>query len=37
MTGVAGREGGSSFRVVVGVDTHLDKHVAVAIDRRGVR
>lgn len=37
MTGVAGHEGGSSFQVVVGVDTHQDKHVAVAIDRRGVR
>ena len=37
MTGVAVREGGSSFQVVVGVDTHQDKHVAVAIDQRGVR
>lgn len=37
MTGVAGHEGGSSFQVVVGVDTHQDKHVAVAIDLRGVR
>lgn len=37
MTGVAGHQGGSSFQVVVGVDTHQDKHVAVAIDRRGIR
>ena len=37
MTGVAVREDGSSFQVVVGVDTHQDKHVAVAIDQRGVR
>ena len=37
MTGVAVPEGGSSFGVVVGVDTHQDNHVAVAIDRQGVR
>ena len=41
MTGVtipeAVQEGDSTFQVVVGVDTHQDKHVAVAIDRRGVR
>ena len=37
MTGVAIQEGLSSFQVVVGVDTHQDKHVAVAIDLRGVR
>ena len=37
MTGVAIHEGRSSFQVVVGVDTHRDKHVAVAIDLRGVR
>ena len=37
MTGVAGHEGRSSFQVVVGVDTHQDKHVAVAIDQHGVR
>ena len=30
-------EGDSTFQVVVGVDTHQDKHVAVSIDRRGVR
>jgi hypothetical protein len=24
-------------RVIVGVDTHLDEHVAVAIDRLGAR
>ena len=37
MTGVVDQEGGRSVRVVVGVDTHQDKHVAVAIDRQGVR
>ena len=37
MTGVVDQEGGRSIRVVVGVDTHQDKHVAVAIDRQGVR
>ena len=37
MTGVAVQEGRSSFQVVVGVDTHQDEHVAVAIDLRGVR
>ena len=37
MTGVAGHEGRSSFQVVVGVDTHRDEHVAVAIDLQGVR
>ena len=37
MIGVDVHEDLSSFQVVVGVDTHQDKHVAVAIDRRGVR
>ena len=41
MTGVtipeAVHEGDSTFQVVVGVVTHQDKHVAVAIDLRGVR
>ena len=41
MTGAAGYkagyEDGSPIQIVVGVDTHLDQHVAVAIDRRGVR
>ncbi len=37
MIGVDVHEELSSFQVVVGVDTHQDKHVAVAIDRRGVR
>ena len=37
MTGVVDQQGGRSIRVVVGVDTHQDKHVAVAIDRQGVR
>ena len=35
MTGVVDQEGGRSVRVVVGVDTHQDKHVAVAIDPSG--
>ena len=37
MTGVAGCEGRSSLRIVVGVDTHEDEHVAVAIGLQGVR
>ena len=39
MTGVVGCEGKGSraVQVVVGVDTHQDNHVAVAIDRQGVR
>ena len=37
MTEVVDQESGGSVRVVVGVDTHQDKHVAVAIDRQGVR
>ena len=37
MTGVVGREGSRAVQVVIGVDTHQDNHVAVAIDRQGVR
>ena len=37
MTGGAGYEGSSSLQIVVGVDTHQDEHVAMAIDLRGVR
>ena len=35
ITAVAGRGGMGAVQVVVGVDTHQDKHVAVAIDQRG--
>ena len=37
MTGVVGHEGSRGVEMVVGVDTHQDEHVAVAIDRQGVR
>ena len=37
MTEVVGREGSPAAQVVIGVDTHQDQHVAVAIDRLGVR
>ena len=37
MTRVVGREGSRAVQVVIGVDTHQDNHVAVAIDRQGVR
>ena len=37
MTGTAGREVSRAGQVLIGVDTHQDKHVAVAIDRQGVR
>ena len=37
MTGVVGHEGSRGAEVVVGVDTHQDEHVAVAVDRQGVR
>ena len=33
MTGVVDREGSRAVQVVIGVDTHQDNHVAVAIDR----
>ena len=37
MTGVVGLEGSRGIQVVAGVDTHQDEHVAVALDRQGVR
>ncbi len=35
MTAVVGRKVLTNVRVVIGVDTHQDQHVAVAIDHRG--
>lgn len=37
MTAVVGREVITAVQVVIGVDTHQDEHVAVAIDHQGVR
>ena len=38
MTGVVGHESSNrDVQVIIGVDTHQDQHVAVAIDQRGVR
>ena len=37
MTEAVGHEGNGVVQVVIGVDTHQDQHVAVAIDRLGVR
>ena len=37
MTAVAGHEVIYGSQVVIGVDTHQDGHVAVAIDQQGVR
>ena len=37
MAGVVGHEGSGAVQVIIGVDTHQDRHVAVAIDRQGVR
>ena len=37
MTGVATYQSHRAVEVVIGVDTHRDQHVAVAIDGRGVR
>ena len=37
MIGVIGHEGFRGAEVVIGVDTHQDAHVAVVIDRQGVR
>lgn len=37
MTEAVGHEGNGVIQVVIGVDTHQDQHVAVAIDRLGVR
>ena len=37
MTAVVGHEVICAVQVVIGVDTHQDEHVAVAIDQQGVR
>ena len=37
MTATAGRGVIGAVQVVIGVDTHQDEHVAVAIDQQGVR
>ena len=37
MRGVVGQQGSHALDVMIGVDTHQDEHVAVAIDRQGVR
>ena len=37
MTAVVGRGAISIGRVIIGVDTHQDGHVAVAIDQQGIR
>ena len=37
MTAVVGLEAICAVQLVVGVDTHQDEHVAVAIDQQGVR
>ena len=37
MLGVAGYQSRRAVQIIVGVDTHKDQHVAVAIDRQGVR
>ena len=37
MTGIVGHEGSRDVQVIIGVDTHQDQHVAVAIDQRGIR
>ena len=37
MTALTAREGSQAVRVIIGVDTHHDEHVAVAIDEQGVR
>ena len=37
MTGVVGHKGSRGVELIVGVDTHQDEHVAVVIDRQGVR
>ena len=37
MLDIAGHAGSGASQVVIGVDTHQAQHVAVAIDRQGVR
>ena len=37
MLGVVRHESSRAVQVIIGVDTHQDQHVAVAIDQRGIR
>jgi hypothetical protein len=37
MTALMARQGNHGVRVTIGVDTHQDQHVAVAIDEQGVQ
>ena len=37
MAALMARQGSHAVRVIIGVDTHQDQHVAVAIDDQGVR
>ncbi len=37
MTGAVSRISSRAVQVIIGVDTHKDQHVAVALDGRGVR
>ena len=37
MSGAVSRISSRTVQVIIGVDTHKDQHVAVAIDERGVR
>ena len=37
MTVTADLDGSPAVQVIIGVDTHLEEHVAVAIDRQGIR
>lgn len=37
MTGVAAHQGSRAVQLIIGIDTHQDRHVAVAIDQQGVR
>ena len=37
MIGVVDREGSHAVQIVIGAGTHRDQHVAVAIDRQGIR
>ena len=37
MLEVAGHDSRTAMEVVIGVDTHQERHVAMVIDRQGVR
>ena len=37
MTGAVSHISSRTVKVIIGVDTHKDQHVAVALDERGVR